>query len=365
MNALAFAHAAWADLVACTTLYAMWRVRAPAMGGDAPALRVLLVRPCADQHAALAAALASTPPNVETVFALRDERDEAAPMALSVARQLPNARVVFTHASAPNRKAAQLAAATASRSFDVLVVADDDVAFDPDTLARLLAPLGDPRVAASWAAPVEIAPRTFGDRASAAVLCGSLHSFSILAALDATVFVGKLFAVRASALGEAGGFASLSDYLGEDTELARRLRARGHRVVRADVAARSLACDRSLGDVIARYARWIAVMRAQRPALVCAYPMLIAATPSIALAGLARHDAIALFFAAFALVTRFVLARSRRGSLAFALVADVVLLAAFVRALASRRVVWRGVPLRLEGERARDDREDRLRDAHP
>jgi len=389
VQAAAWMPLVWSGAVASVSLEAARRARAArALGraGEAGAeaaraamaLRVLVIRPCAGREPFLDRTLGSLErarcsASLRCVFAIAEEGDEAAPAAGAAARALRAAgipaRVAVTAPDAPNRKAAQIAAAVVAEPepFDVLLVADSDVDLDGLDLDLLIAPLAGPGpVAAVWAPPAEVAlPRSFGDRASAAVLGGSLHAFPLLAGLDPRGLVGKLFAVRGGALARAGGFGSLAAHLGEDMELGRRLRAQGGEVRAAPMVAPSLACGRTLGAVVTRYARWITVIRAQRAALLPSYPGLFFATPLVVVASLvaalfAPWPAAAPAFAALglAVAARLLLAAEaaraagRRTSLATAAadagLADLVLMAAFARAISSRTVVWRSAVLTVD-----------------
>ncbi len=380
------AYALWVDLAVCTMLYAIIRDRRLRLRASSDHGRVLVLRPCTGADAHLEATLSSVVRGAVVVMAVGDEVDPAAAVAMRVCRDMPNARVVFTHAHAPNHKAAQIAAVLDGMTdeWDVLVVADADVELDADTIDRLLAPLGG-RVAASWAPPVEVAPHTLGDRVSAAILDASMHAFPILSSLDTRGMVGKLFAVRRAALAQVGGFGSLVDRLGEDVELARRLDEAGYEVVAIDAVARSHVSGRSVGAVVARFARWIMVVRAQRPLLLAAYPLLLAALPLFVVAAVAlvwTGHLLALPLCGVALAARVLVAavarvRARRplsptALFVYPLPADVLLLAALVRALSTRRVAWRALDLRISGGRivreregAGDEREHGLRGAHP
>jgi ceramide glucosyltransferase len=249
---------------------------------------------------------------------------------------------------------------------DVALVIDSDVELETLDLTRLLAPLRDPdaRVAATWCPPVEREPVSLGDRMSAALLGGSLHAFPLLGVLDPAGLVGKTLAVRLDALREVGGFAGLVRHLGEDMELARRLRARGFRIAMSEQVVASLASRRRVTDVLARYARWLLVIRAQRPRLLASYPLLLAATPGIVLGGslglwLGLPGAGAAM--GLAVVARLVVAYAAARvacraagpvagpmtALGDAVLADALLLGAFVRALGPARVRWRDRSLRL------------------
>ncbi|MEO7330660.1 MAG: glycosyltransferase, partial [Minicystis sp.] len=237
-------------------------------------------------------------------------------------------------------------------------------------LDHLIAPLTGPApCAAVWAPPVERAvAQTAGDRASIALLGASLHAFPLLAGLDRAGLVGKLFAVRRDVLDDLGGFGALADHLGEDMELARRIRARGGAIEAAPLVARSMAAGRSMEQVVGRFARWLMVIRAQRPWLLPTYPLLFFATPlivTLALLTAPGAPRIALAAAALALTSRLgvALAAARasgrpvrmRSAPAEALRGDLLLARAFVRALGSRRFSWRGTELFVErGGRLRE-----------
>lgn len=380
MSVVALAPLLWSAAVASVSAHAifrslrLWR-RHDERGGASMVVRhadVLLIRPCAGAEPFLDETLASIREatfsfQLRVVFAVASLRDEATEPARRAARCLRQsgipASVVFTGARGPNRKVEQIARALAEGAPpDVVVVADSDVDLRATNLDTLVAPLClDAALGATYAPPVESeTPRFFGDWASQAVLSGSLHAFPLLGLLDPAGLVGKLFAVRTSALARAGGFGPLVDYLGEDMELARRLRERGFASRMVTVHARSRATGRSFRAVVARFARWLAVIRGQRPALLLSYPALFAATPLMLVAALVagvERPFIGALAAAIAIVARVAVALAARrasghrvsftGALRDAAVGDVVLLLAFLRAATTRRIEWRKVSLFL------------------
>jgi len=298
--------------------------------------------------------------------------DAAAPACQSATDELEeagyDALTRVTGALGPNRKADQLGRALRleTQSHDIVVVADSDVFLDVRSLAAVLGPVERGEADVCFLPPVETVPQTWADQASAAVLDGSLHAFAVLSQLDPRGMVGKLFAIRSDALRAVGGFESLVGSLGEDMLLARRLTEGGRRLVMGAVAAESRASGRSLHGVILRYARWIAVIRAQRPGLLPSYPLLFASTPSLlalsAMALVAEGPVAWLAFSAVVAARAWVFLIARRLShrppgfssqtvraLFFAFVSDFVLLAAFVRAMVWRQLTWRGISLTTRG----------------
>jgi ceramide glucosyltransferase len=114
--------------------------------------------------------------------------------------------------------------------------------------------------------------------------------------------------------------------------------------------------------VVARYGRWLSVIRAQRPALLASYPALFFATPLLALAATVavltgRAGAPSLGAEALVLLLRGAVgwaaarasgrARGIAPVLTDAVLADALLGWAFVRALRTRSVSWRGRVLRI------------------
>ena len=358
--------APWLAVCASTAAWAYTRSRKRVRTADA-AEPVLLLRPCAGNEPHLSQALASSraaPPGSYVRFLVASPSDSATPVALRACAELAaeklDARVVVTEVLAANRKAGQLdvGVATGPLSPAIIVVADSDVALTRAVVADLLAPLVKGEAAATWAPPIETTPRTLADATSAAVLGASLHAFALLSALDPRGMVGKVFAIRRDALERVGAFRTLETFLGEDMELARRLQLASLRSAVTASPAASLAMGRSWAAVMNRYARWLAVIRAQRPILLLAYPLLIAAAPiqlGLAVAGVLAREAHAIVLTIFVVGARTcVAALARRRSRAGAAdvfvtpwLADVTLLVALGRALLTRTVLWRGVRLRV------------------
>lgn len=359
---------------------ALWRARRRVpqpQATDAPS--VLLVRPCTGTPPSLRRALRSTSRlayrgRLRVLLSVDSPRDPAWPEVRRAARRLRDdgldAHAVLAPTEASNRKVGQLATLTGDATEDVVVCVDADVHLTGFDLGALLAPMEHDRsCAATWAPPVEVGrPKTLGDRASAAILGASLHAFPLLGGLDPGGLVGKLFAVRTAALQAVGGFAALSAHLGEDMELARRLRARGWHTRMYPGTARALAGGRSLASVVERQTRWLWVIRAQRPRLLASYPLLFAASPlllgtlvalAVFLPGWAGVLSALVLGARLAVAGRASAPRGRwRAALTFEwLLADALLLIAFVRVLGARRVSWGGRTLEL----GRDGRLEPLR----
>ncbi len=333
---------------------------------------VHLVRPCAGAEPELVRSLSSLPDTagarLVVSFCIEREDDAARPaidvaLAALFARGV-EARLVISRAAGPNRKVQQILAAlqelpTSDPDRQVVLVVDSDVDLEGHPISELVLPLErDARVGAVWAPPHEAGtPSAPGDLASGALLGASLHSFALLAELDPAGLVGKCFAARRSTLERTVRLDELDRYLGEDMELSRRLAAQGASIVVGATGVRSLAAGRQLGATVERFGRWLAVIRAQRPALLVSYPLMFFPLLSIAFSALLLATPLALAAVAVALGVRIATAwaarRATSGSTRFGdLVRDVVLAettlaAAWLRALSSRRFAWRERWMRL------------------
>lgn len=370
----------WSAIVAATSGVALGRalvlpnpLSRPGSGGQS--IPTLLIRPCAGHEPSLLANLLSTREvcaGTQTYFAVASASDAAWAVACEAAARLRDegfdVTATLTHAASPNQKSAQLARTIERHggACDLVLNIDSDVDLTHTSLRDGIDHLArSPELAAVWWPPVEARGTTLGDRASEALLAGSLHAFPLLRGIDRAGLVGKVVALRRAALDDVGGFRALEQHLGEDMELARRLRSRGWRVESVPVAVVARAQGRAWDAVVARYGRWLAVIRAQRPALMLSYPSLFFATPlvlALALWGgsLSHGDARAIFLLAAAMiaVTRLAVALgARRASghsvtLAQALkdvfLADALMACAFARALRTREVVWRGRRLTID-----------------
>ena len=366
---------AWSLAPVAVALYAVVARRSARLSVSAQVTTdagpLVLLRPAAGAEPELYRSLASSrhvPRDASVRFLLATMDDAAYPCAEAVAEELRgegvDAACLITGATKANKKADQIARALSAlprRPGQLLAVVDSDVELDESSLAGLLGPIATGESDVAWAVPVETEPRTLADHLSATILGGSLHAFALLSRLDDKGMVGKCFAVRRELYADLDPHSFVAT-LGEDMDLARRITQRGGRITVLVEPVRSLAKGRSVREVWARYRRWITVIRAQRAHLLPSYPLLFACTPILlvlsALLAIGGDTSAASETAMVVLLTRVSVAAVARASsrqptslaslarLAWlTLAADLLLLTAFVGALASRRVVWRGTPL--------------------
>jgi ceramide glucosyltransferase len=336
--------------------------------------RVLIVRPCAGDEPRLRDNLISTgklvsAAELRVILAVDDPDDSARPVAEQAAMRLRelgiDVRVEVHLPIGPNRKASLIAEALREhgRAHELVVNVDSNVDLDGFDLDALLGPVLEPgRVAVAWAPWAET--RGFpgaGPRASEAVLGGSLTAFPLLCGIHPNGLVGKIWAARIDVLEATGGFAEFARYLGEDLAMADRLRAADFQIAVVPLLGRARGGQPSFDQMVERFGRWMLVVRAQQPWLMSSYPLFFFATPmvhAIALLGLVARPYVAVTALVLATVARLVVTFAARhwsgrglnvrATVVDAVLSDVALMLAWIRAMSRREVEWRGRRLRVD-----------------
>ena len=147
------------------------------------------------------------------------------------------------------------------------------------------------------------------------------------------------------ALEHSGDFGELARYLGEDLAMADRLRAAGWRIAVVPLLGRVRGGHGGFEQAVERFGRWMLVVRGQQPRLLPSYPLFFFATPMVTALVLATLARLLVTLAA-----RYWSGRGLRplATLVDAVLSDVVLMLAWIRAVTRREIEWRGHRLRVE-----------------
>jgi ceramide glucosyltransferase len=210
-------------------------------------------------------------PRFQLLFGVSSPTDPA----IAVVRQLQAAYpghdielVVDTRVYGSNLKVSNLINLAARARYDALIVADSDIAVEPDYLDIVTAPLADssvgvvtclyyarsvggfwPRVGAlfinEWFAPSVRVAHSTGSRAFG---------------------FGATLALSRATLERIGGFASLKDCLADDYLLARFARDHGLATVLAPVVVATDVIEPTFGSLWLRETRWMRTIRSVNPA---------------------------------------------------------------------------------------------------
>ncbi|WP_224364988.1 glycosyltransferase family 2 protein [Hyalangium versicolor] len=198
----------------------------------------------------------------------------------------PDVRWLPSDPPTPNRKVGHLlyALEVLPTQGRVVLAVDADVAVTGALVEALAAPVAA-GAALSTAAPTPVGVRGVVGWAVAGLLRHSHHSFRALHAMSAgaKAVCGKALGLSPVAAEE---LRQLSDHIGEDLELAKRLHARGCEVALAqEPALVPMEPMRSWRPAVERFTRWMQVLASHRPGLYPTVPLLF--TPTLPLAVLA------------------------------------------------------------------------------
>jgi ceramide glucosyltransferase len=169
------------------------------------------------------------------IFSAQREDEPALPLMAEVQREMPDGLVdvvVDGSGRAPNGKVRNLLVGLSRARHDILVVSDSDVRLRPDYLKTVVAPLLDPAVGCSTTFyRATGARRWFEALEQLFINADWLPQLVFAKVTGASPFVlGASNAVRRTTLESVGGMADLGNYLLEDFEMGRRVRAAGKRI---------------------------------------------------------------------------------------------------------------------------------------
>lgn len=291
----------------------------------------------------------------EIVFGVRDPDDAAIAVVRRLQRDypgLPITLVIDPQVHGANLKVSNLINLLAHARHERLVLADSDIRVAPDYLARVTAPLDDPRTGIVTClyhglggdAPVQRLGSLFIDDWFA-------PSVRLAYAFGSTRFAfGATIAFRRDALDAIGGFDALKDTLADDFWLGERTRQLGMNTVLSDVMVGTDITETDLPGLWSHELRWLRTIRSISPAgfamsFVCfTWPMLALAlwlsptTPCVALACAGALARVARYGVAWPGTAR----RSRWRDVWLTPFRDALLLLEWAGALIHWRVHWHG-----------------------
>ena len=275
--------------------------------------------------------------------------------AVAVLREFPQVRVIECPTKTPNGKVGALMDLAAAARYPTIVVNDADIRVEPDYLARVTAPLADPRVGLVTCL---YRPRgaTFGARFEGLGVSTDFAPSTLVARMVGVdeFAMGSTLAFRRADLERIGGFASVADYLADDYQLGHRLHSLGLKCVLSDVIV-----ETHLGggwsDIWRHQIRWARTIRVSKFGGYLGLPVTNATLWSAIAFGLGQWQAGAALLAVrmiMAMESGWFVMRSRDVLNFFWAVPfrDLFSFAVWSVALFGNSVLWRGKHLRLDRE---------------
>jgi ceramide glucosyltransferase len=271
-------------LILVATLYALLalvcraRRYRPAVCGQGvpapPCAPVTVFKPLCGMEPGLEANLATfcvqTAPTYQLVFGVRDQRDPAIAVVERLKACYPALDIALTvdpRVYGSNFKVSNLVNMTAAARHPWLVIADSDIAVDPDYLEKVCAPLADPAVGIVTCLYRGRPLNGFWPRLGALFInTWFVPSVRVASAFGDTAFgFGATIAMRADTLAAIGGFQAVRNRLADDFWLAQLSRDRGLATVISDVCVTTDVTETDFLATWRRERRWMQTIRGINP----------------------------------------------------------------------------------------------------
>jgi ceramide glucosyltransferase len=273
--------------------------------------------------------------------------------AADLVAEFPKARAVVTSTVTPNLKAGVLIDLAREARHGILIVNDADIRVPPGYLARVSAPLADPKVGlvtCLYRAAGDSFPGRFEGLGIATDFAPSILVARMLGVEDFAM--GSTMALRRETLDRIGGFEAIAEFLADDYQLGQRVHALGLKCVLSDVIV-----DTHLGgnwrEVWLHQVRWSRTIRVSNFLGYLGLPVTFATVWAALLAASGQPH-----LGLMVLATRMFAATLAGGQVLGAPdtlrlwplipVRDLFGAAVWVAGLFGRTVVWRGRRLRLD-----------------
>jgi ceramide glucosyltransferase len=213
--------------------------------------------------------------------------------AAGVIAEFPKARVIPARTQAPNGKVGVLIDLASAAANPIFIVNDADIRVRPDYVARVTAPLADPKVGLVTCL-YRAEGSTFAARFEGLGIATDFAPSTLVARLVGVdeFAMGSTMAFRRETLDRIGGFDVIKDYLADDYQLGQRIHALGLKCMLSDVIVTThLGGD--WGDVWRHQVRWSRTIRVSNFWGYLGLPVTFATVWAIA-GALAQHHLIAL-----------------------------------------------------------------------
>ncbi|WP_434660351.1 bacteriohopanetetrol glucosamine biosynthesis glycosyltransferase HpnI [Paraburkholderia sp. A3BS-1L] len=304
--------------------------------GAEPRLYENLVTFCEQHH-----------PRYQLIFGVSSSKDPAIAVVRRLQAAYPAhdiALVIDSRVHGSNLKVSNLINMAAHARHEVLIVADSDIAVEPDYLEIVTAPLADPQVGVVTCLYSARSIGGFWPRVGALFINEWFApSVRVAHSTGSRAFgFGATLALSRGTLERIGGFESLKDCLADDYQLARFARDHGLDTVLAPVLVATDVIEPTFRTLWLRETRWLRTIRSVNPAgfaslfITFTSPWLVLG--ALAYWQLAASAAMASGAGAVARVALAVLGASTVSGI-------IARLALHVRGSASLQAFWRDLPL--------------------
>jgi ceramide glucosyltransferase len=321
--------------------------------GAAPGLGAQLMTFCCQNY----------PGDIQIVFGVQAASDPVIRIVDEIKQRfstLDLALVIDTRSRGTNRKISNILNMMSAAKHDVLILADSDIAVDPNYVETVVAALAADNVGAVTCLYSGRAAAGIWSRLAAMAI--DHHFFpSVVVGLRlglATPCFGSTIALRRSFLDQIGGFERFADHLADDYEIGRAVRDARYRVAIPAMVVTHACVERSFSELLDHELRWARTIRMVDPVgfagsgITHALPFallgvaLLGATP-LSIAVLAGAVIVRLWLA----VRIDAMIGVERSPPALILVRDVLSFYVYLAAFTARSVTWSGRRYRIGPKR--------------
>src|ERR1700761_6679856 len=213
------------------------------------------------------------PGALQIVFGVHDESDPAAAVVRDLQARYPHRDTAIVADSAlhgSNGKVSNLINMLPSARHDVLVLSDSDITVSPRWLRHVTDALAAPGVGlVTCLYTGEVARGENGVWAKLSAMGTSYDSLpNVVMGTSlglAEPCMGSTIALSRAMLDEIGGFMAFADYLADDYEIGRAVRARGHPLAIPAIGVGHTAGEPSMSELFRPELRWTRTIRTLNP----------------------------------------------------------------------------------------------------
>ena len=213
------------------------------------------------------------PGRVQIVFGVHDESDPAVAVVRRLQAKYPHLDtdiVANTALYGTNAKVSNLINMLPSARHDVLILSDSDIAVGQGWLTQVTAALARPGVGIVTCLYTGEPSRSSHRLWSALSAMGTSYEFlpNVVVGTSlglATPCFGSTIALKRETLDEVGSFTAFADYLADDYEMGRAVRAKGYTLAIPAIGVGHTAAEASASDMFQHELRWTRTIRTVNP----------------------------------------------------------------------------------------------------
>lgn len=303
------------------------------------------------------------PAPVQIVFGVSDRNDPALAVVRTLEAKYPHrdtAIVADPARHGANAKVSNLINMLPKARYETLVLSDSDIAAGPQWLAQVTGALARPGVGIVTCFYTGEPAADAHPLWSALSAMGTSYEFLPNAVLGTSLGLaapcfGSTIALRRRTLDEVGGFAAFADFLADDYEIGRAVRAQGYTLAIPALGVGHTAAEHSWGELFRHELRWNRTIRLVNPlghlgsVVTFAIPFALIAAVLLGFSPAALTVALAALAARCFLKSRIdAIFGTYAGPTWLVPVRDLLSFAVFLASLGGETVHWRGTRFAVE-----------------